>query len=298
MNMNEYRDPDELGGLRHAVDGISPDVDALVAGGLSRGRRLAQRAATRKRMVTFGGPALAAAAVVGVLLTGALSGGNPGAATGVAAVGGAGSPSATHSQPSPKTKSVTPPPTTARSVTPTRSVTPPPTKSVTPPPIRSVTKYPTTLAAQPNAPIDIQGLPSPSTPAAVGAFGALQHLLPAGGSVVDPRVFPKDALALAATYTRAGQSAQVTVAVFTADQAGGPAVCISGSDCVVTTLSDGSRQLLTTYSSKHWEVTIDRTDGTSLTVSAVQAGEAGGMPLTEAQLIELARNDRWTHLGN
>lgn len=290
--MNQYRDGDELGGLRHAVDGISPNVDGLVAGGLSRGRQLAKRAATRKRMATFVGPTLAAAAVVGVLLTSNVNGGKGGAATVVAAPGGSGSSSATTSQPSSTTKSVPPPPLTTRSVTP-----PPPIKSVTPTTTRSVMQDPTTVAAQPNAPIDTLGLPSPSTPAAVDAVGALKDLLPAGGSVVNPRVFPKDALALAATYTRASQSAQVTVAVFTAHQAGGPAVCISGSDCVVTTLPDGSRQLVTTYSSQHWDVTIDRTDGTLLTVSAVQAGDVG-MPLTKAQLIELAHSDRWTHLGN
>ncbi|MDQ6658741.1 MAG: hypothetical protein M3Z00_11055 [Actinomycetota bacterium] len=34
--MNEYRDGDDLGELRKAVDGISPDVDRLAAGGLGR----------------------------------------------------------------------------------------------------------------------------------------------------------------------------------------------------------------------------------------------------------------------
>lgn len=283
--MNEYIDGNELGELRHAVDGISPNVDALVAGGLSRGRQSRKRAATRKQMVTFGGPALAAAAVVGaVLLTSTLNGengGNGAAATVVAVTGG--SASATTGPPPSTTKSVTLAPTT-------KSVTPAPTT-------KSVMKDPITVAAQPNAPIDTQGFPSPSTRAAVGAVGALKDLLPAGGSVVDPRVFPKDALALAATYTRAGQSAQVTAAVFTADQAAGQAVCISGSECVVTTLPDGSRQLVTTYSSQHWDVMIDRTDGTLLTVSAVQSGDAG-MPVTKAQLIELAHSDRWAHLGN
>ncbi len=74
--MNEYRDGDDLGELRNAVDGISPDVDRLVAGGLSRGRQLGKRAASRKRIVTIGGPALVAAAVVGaVLLTSKVNGG-------------------------------------------------------------------------------------------------------------------------------------------------------------------------------------------------------------------------------
>lgn len=236
-------------------------------------------------MVTFGGPALVAAAVVGaVMLTSNVNGGKGAAATVVAASGGSGTSSATASQPASTTRSVTPAPTT-------KSVTNAPT-TVAAQPIP-----PTTVAAQLNAPIDTQGLPSPSSPAAVSAVGALKDLLPADGSVGNPRVFPKDALALAATYTRAGRSAQVTVAVFTAHQAGGQSVCVSGSNCVITTLPDGSRQLVTTYSSQHWEVMIDRTDGTLLTVSAVQAGDVG-MPLSKAQLIELAHSDRWTHLGS
>jgi len=246
-------------------------------------------------MVTFGGPALVAAAVVGaVMLTSNVNGGKGAAATVVAASGGSGTSSATASQPASTTRSVTPAPTT-------KSVTNAPTtvaaQPIPPTTVAAQPIPPTTVAAQLNAPIDTQGLPSPSSPAAVSAVGALKDLLPADGSVGNPRVFPKDALALAATYTRAGRSAQVTVAVFTAHQAGGQSVCVSGSNCVITTLPDGSRQLVTTYSSQHWEVMIDRTDGTLLTVSAVQAGDVG-MPLSKAQLIELAHSDRWTHLGS
>ena len=294
--MNEYLDEAQLGELHHAVDGINPpNVEFLVAGGLSRGRQLKTRAATRKQMLTFGGPTLAAVAVVGaVLLTSTLNGGNRGAAAVVATPGGSGSSSAAAGQPAPTTKSVLAAPTT-KSVP--NDLTTVAAQPVPPTTVAAQPVPPTTVAAHPDAPIDTQGLPTPGTPAAAGAVGALKELLPAGGSVVNPRVFPKDALTLAATYTRFGQSAQVTVAVFTAHQADGHAVCISGSNCVITTLPNGSRQLVTTYSNQHWEVMIDRTDGTLLTVSVVQVGDRG-MPLTMTQLIGLARSGRWTHLDS
>ncbi len=57
------------------------------------------------------------------------------------------------------------------------------------------------------------------------------------------------------------------------------------------------RRIVTTYGSHHFEVMIERPDGSLLTASAVQVGDAG-MPVTKAQLIGLAQSDRWVHLGN
>ncbi len=88
--------------------------------------------------------------------------------------------------------------------------------------------------------------------------------------------------------------------MFTAGQTTGHAVCVADTDCVITTPPvglGGLVQWVTTYGSHHFEVMIERPDGSLLTASAVQVGDAG-MPVTKAQLIGLAQSDRWVHLGN
>lgn len=201
--------------------------------------------------------------------------------------------SATPSAGPPQTSGATPEePTSAEYPT---SVEPEPTTSG---PLTSVMDVPTTTAYPTPAgdPQSVATGPAPAnTGASSAAIGVLNSLLPKGGESAGEQVVAVDPGEVTVTLKYSHQGVTATLMVHLSRPAG-KADC-SETGCTVSTLTDGSRQVLSAKSDSSWNVIIDRPGGTRLQLAAAGGpGEHSPMPLTRSQLAAIAQSDRWLEI--
>lgn len=74
-------------------------------------------------------------------------------------------------------------------------------------------------------------------------------------------------------------------------------ISCADTGCTVSTLADGSRQVLSATSAFSWNIIIDRPSGDRLQLAAAGGPtEHNPVPLTRSQLVAIAQSDRWLEI--
>jgi hypothetical protein len=202
--------------------------------------------------------------------------------------------SATPSAGPPPSRGATPEePTSAEYVT---SVEPEPT---TPQPLTFAPDVPTTTV-YPTPAGDPRSVATGSTPADSGASKAavslLRSLLPKGATVTGQQRVSGDPGEVTVLLDYSQHGAAGTLMVHLSHPAA-KASC-SETGCTVSTLADGSRQVLSAKSGSSWNVIIDRPGGDRLQLAATGAPtEHNPVPLTRSQLVAIAQSARWLEIA-